>query len=284
VFLFDQGEANAEPSAQFVLTNQTSFFKQIVDKFGGIGIMWEHRYYGESTPVNISLATPAADFGHFLTGQQALADVVFMASHFSRPNITKDLTPTGTPWVFVGGSYPGMRAAFMRHFFPKTITASFASSAPVQASVNMSFYFDPVWLGMNHYGWGNCTQDIKSSIRAMDVILEDPAKAADLKESFLGPEARNNSNAGFADALSVITFLWQSFGVEGGVEGLRSFCDWIETDHATNATAPAEGFAPSKGVDFVIEQWRTWPFFAQTVCKCHVLWEEHHSLLTFPSS
>ena len=44
VFLYDVGEANAQPNALFRLQNETSFFKQIVDQYHGIGIVWEHRY------------------------------------------------------------------------------------------------------------------------------------------------------------------------------------------------------------------------------------------------
>lgn len=44
VFIYDAGEANAEPNALFRLQNETSFFKQIVDSFGGVGIVWEHRF------------------------------------------------------------------------------------------------------------------------------------------------------------------------------------------------------------------------------------------------
>lgn len=44
VFVYDVGEADGGPNALFRLQNQTSFFKQIVDSFGGIGIVWEHRF------------------------------------------------------------------------------------------------------------------------------------------------------------------------------------------------------------------------------------------------
>ena len=44
VFIYDVGEANAESSALFRLQNETSFFKQIVDMYGGVGIVWEHRF------------------------------------------------------------------------------------------------------------------------------------------------------------------------------------------------------------------------------------------------
>jgi hypothetical protein len=44
VFIYDVGEADASGSWQFRLQNETSFFKQIVDQFGGVGIVWEHRF------------------------------------------------------------------------------------------------------------------------------------------------------------------------------------------------------------------------------------------------
>jgi hypothetical protein len=167
--------------------------------------------------------------------------------------------------VFIGGSYPGMRAAFMRQYYPGTIFASYASSAPVQAAVDMSFYFEPVWKGMRALGWTNCTEDIKAAVLAMDVIMEDKAASFKLKEKFLGPGAGNNTNEGFADALSTIFFLWQSYGVDGGREGLRMFCDHLSWDPATNKTSDAKGWAAVKGPEFSIDRWSTWPSFAAAV-------------------
>lgn len=135
VFIYDVGEVDGTDYWEFRLTNDTSFFKQMVDQYNGIGIVWEHRFYGNSTPVNITAETPASAF-QYLTSEQAIADVNYFATHFSRQDVNAtDLTPTGTPWVFIGGSYPGIRAALMRKFYPKTIVASLASSAPVQVNI-----------------------------------------------------------------------------------------------------------------------------------------------------
>ncbi|KAH9862748.1 hypothetical protein J1614_010841 [Plenodomus biglobosus] len=265
VFVYDVGEADAEPNALFRIQNETSFFKQIVDEFGGIGVVWEHRFYGNSTPEPINVNTPPEAF-KYLTTEQSLADVERFAKQFSRPSINYTLTPDVTPWVFIGGSYPGMRAAFMRNMYPDTIYAGFASSAPVQASVDQSFYFDPVWRGLNAKGFGNCSRDIQSAVRYMDRIMDrDAGAAATLKEQFLGLGAAKNSHATFADALTTIFYLWQSYGVEGGTLGLRRFCNWIETDPKTNATAPAEGFAVSKGANFTVGRWAAYPYFADGV-------------------
>jgi hypothetical protein len=265
VFVYDVGEANAGGSALNRLQNETSFFKQMVDEFGGIGIVWEHRFYGNSTPTPIDLNTPAEDF-EFLTTEQSLADVDRFAKQFSRKNINATLTPDKTPWVFVGGSYPGMRAAFMRDQYPDTIYAAYASSAPVQASVDQSFYFDPVWRGMNAKGFGNCTRDIQAAVRYMDNIMDtDERGAAKLKQQFLGLGAEKNSHATFADALTTIFYLWQSYGVEGGKQGLRQFCDYIETDPASKEVAPEEGWAESKGAKWTTDRWATYPAFTPIV-------------------
>lgn len=192
--------------------------------------------------------------------------MVTFAKQFTRKNINATLTPDKTPWVFVGGSYPGMRAAFMRNQYPDTIYASYASSAPVQASVDQSFYYDPVWRGLNSKGFGNCTQDIQSAIRYMDTVMDkDQVAAAKLKVQFLGLGAANNSHATFADALSTIFWLWQSYGVEGGSLGLRKFCDYIETDPTTSKLAPAEGWAKSKGAKYTIDRWASYAPFTPNV-------------------
>jgi hypothetical protein len=135
----------------------------------------------------------------------------------------------------------------------------------VQAAVDMSFYFEPIWQGMRALGWANCTQDIQAAVRAMDDIMEDEAASFQLKEKFLGPGAGNNTNAGFADALSAIFFLWQSYGVEGGHDGLRSFCNQLSVDPATNKTSDARGWAAVKGANFTIDRWSKWPSFPGVV-------------------
>jgi hypothetical protein len=265
VFLFDAGEGNAEPGALDWLQSSRSAFAELVKKFNGIGMVWEHRYYGTSTPVTMNEKTPS-DALQYLTTQQALADVSALAWNFTRTNHPGiDFTPAGSPWVFVGGSYPGMRAAFMRNNYPGTIFASWASSAPVEANIDMSFYFEPVWQGMNSYGWGNCTQDIQAAVRAMDDTMSDDNASIALKEKFLGKGAGRNPNSGFADALASIFGQWQSYAVDGQDGNLRQFCDWISTDPSTGETSPAQGWAATKGVQYVIDRWASWPQFLNLI-------------------
>jgi hypothetical protein len=164
-----------------------------------------------------------------------------------------------------------MRAAFMRDKYPETIYASYASSAPVQASIDQSFYFDPVWRGLNKYGFGNCSRDIQAAVRYVDRVFDsrNTSAHAALKIEFLGLGAEKNSPETFSDALSTIFATWQSYGVEGGVQGLRRFCDWLETD--TDGMKPqiagGEGLAGKKGGEWVAKRWASYPWWVGNVNK-----------------
>ncbi|KAL1613368.1 hypothetical protein SLS54_010699 [Diplodia seriata] len=262
VFIYDNGEGAGDSS-----TIEYGWFKDMVDSFGGIGISWEHRYYGESISFNISTDTDPEDM-KFLTVEQALADVAAFASNFSHPDYSDvDLTPASTPWVFVGGSYPGIRAALMRELYPDIIYAAYASSAPVEARVNMSSYFDPIWDGLHAYGYGNCSQDVRAALLHMDELLADDESAAAVKQQFLGRNAEKNSNGDFAYALSTIWFGWQNGGPQGTI---AAFCDYLETRETANGTVIAageHGWAPKMGAGWVAQRWAEWPSLAGMVSE-----------------
>ncbi|KAF2403307.1 peptidase S28 [Trichodelitschia bisporula] len=255
VMIFDAGEGAADGTVSY-LTSPRSFFKQMLAQFGAIGIVWEHRYYGESTPVKVNLTTPSAAF-EFLDTEQALADIPAFAWNFTRKKFPSvDLTPKSTPWVFVGGSYPGMRASFVRDMYPETIYASYASSAPVQASIDMSFYFEPIWAGLHAKGYGNCSADIHAAILEIDNIMADNKTGLEFKEKMFGKGAGVNSNGAIADALTTLFGEWQSYGVD---DRLSKFCNYISTDPESKAVSGATGWAPSKGAGWVVGRWIAYP-------------------------
>ncbi|KAK2739661.1 hypothetical protein FQN57_006494 [Myotisia sp. PD_48] len=265
VFVFDVGEADGQSYANYYLINRFSFFKQLVDKFEGIGIVFEHRqqrYYGQSTPFPINKNTTALEF-QYLNNDQALADLPYFAKTFRRDAFPdQDLTPKGTPWIMIGGSYAGMRAAFTRARYPDTIFAALSSSAPVQAQVDMSVYFDQVHRGLVHYGYGNCTKDIQAAYRYIDRQLERPNTAAKIKRLFLGDGAEKISNSDFTSALVVTYASWQGYGAN---DDLGEFCDWLETDPRTNRTAPSMGWAWLKGEKAMAERFASWPRLAKLI-------------------
>jgi hypothetical protein len=82
--------------------------------------------------------------------------------------LSKDaLQASKTPWIFIGGSYPGARAAMLRVRNPETIFASWASSAPVQAQVNMASYYEAVQRGLPK----NCSADYAVAVKFVDDAL-----------------------------------------------------------------------------------------------------------------
>jgi hypothetical protein len=117
----------------------------------------------------------------FLTVTQALEDVVFFASNFTPPAsagvalaFPEALHAANAPWVFVGGSYPGVRAALLRVRSPGTIFASWASSAPVQAQVNMTSYWEAVERALPR----NCSADYVAVTRWTDGVLSGTNRTA----------------------------------------------------------------------------------------------------------
>ncbi|KAJ9218938.1 hypothetical protein DTO169C6_8739 [Paecilomyces variotii] len=271
VIVYDGGEANAESSAQAYLSNSTQFFQQFLKEFNAIGIVWEHRYYGDSLPFDVGPDTPVENF-KYLTNEQALADLPYFASNFSRAAFPdQDLTPKSTPWVMVGGSYSGMRAAFSRNQYPETFFAAFSSSAPVEARIDLSAYWDQVYRGMVGYGYETCAKDLHAALAYIDDQLDDNQTAASIKQLFLGPGAENNTNADFTAALTSIYGLFQSYGMGGGSASLSALCGYLESSSGNNTNST---FAIINTGQAVTKRLSSWPMmtplmnsFFGTNCK-----------------
>ncbi|KAJ5999392.1 hypothetical protein N7451_007202 [Penicillium sp. IBT 35674x] len=266
VFIYDVGESTAENAAKIQLGNSTSMFVEMLAENGAMGIVWEHRYYGKSLPYNVNVDTPPEHFA-YLNNEQALADIPFFAKNFTRENYNEtDLTPSGSPWVMVGGSYSGMRSAFSRNKYPDTIFASFASSAPVEARIDMSVYFDQVYDAMVANGYLNCTRDIKAAMEYVDAELDKNAEsAAAIKQLFFGAGAEDNNNGDFTTGVGGIFGFFQSYGFGGGEGSLASFCDHLETDPYTGTVAGPQGFAPYLGNEYVANRFASFPAFIELV-------------------
>jgi hypothetical protein len=243
IIVYDNGEISG---AYGVSLLRKGFFVRMLQEFGAMGIVWEHRYYGASRPEGNSTER------NYLTVEQALADLPAMAAQFSRPRYPYvDLTPASTPWVFVGGSYPGVRAALSRLTYPNTFHAAWAASAPVEARTNFWSYWYPVIAGMHAQGKGGCLDDVQAAIRKIDAYLDNPETAKMIKQKFF---PKPNATAGMTNEEFGVQFtFWYDFQGRGA-RGENWICNALETDPQTNATAPAEGWAPTKGVDWVIDR------------------------------
>ncbi|KAI2786857.1 hypothetical protein POX_g09253 [Penicillium oxalicum] len=265
VVVYDAGEINAEITATKNLGNSSSVLAELLEEFGGIGVVWEHRYYGESLPFNVGLDSPPEHY-KYLTNKQALADIPYFAQNFTLDGYDEDLTPNSKPWVMMGGSYSGMRAAFTRDAYPDIIYAAWASSAPVEARVNMSMYYDQIYDGMIANGYLNCTKDIKAALTYIDDELSrSESSAAAIKQLFFGPGAEENNNGDFTAAVGGIFGYFQAYGLGGGEGGLGAFCDYLETDGYSMRPAGPDGLASWRGNQYVAERYAAWPIFIDVV-------------------
>jgi len=203
----------------------------------------------------------------YLSNEQALADIPYMARNFTLEGYADvDLTPSSTPWIMAGGSYSGMRSAFTREKYPDTIFASWASSAPVQAKVDMSIYFEQVYAGMVFKGHSNCTKDIKVALEYIDAELsKNASSAAAIKKLFFGEGAEKNNNGDFTTALAGLYGYFQAEGLGGGDGSIENFCRHLETDPVTFQPAGPRGFAPYRGREYMARRFASWPPWQELV-------------------
>ena len=152
--------------------------------------MHVNRYYGESLPFPVNNDTTKEQW-QFHTVEQALEDVIYFAQRFSFPHPDYHTTsyrphPSNTPWIFIGGSYPGMRAAYIRIRNPETIYASWASSAPVEAQIDMSSY----WQAAERALPSNCSNDWVAVTKYVDEVFTNGSNQSiyDLKARLIVAE------------------------------------------------------------------------------------------------
>ncbi|KAI0352085.1 peptidase S28 [Trametes cingulata] len=272
VFLFDSGEQNAEPLLPYYLQEYhgLSATMRLAKRYNGVAILWEHRYYGDSLPFPVNENT-TADQWQFLTTEQALEDVVFFANRFSlsshqasddaiaNSSSVNPLHPSRTPWVWLGGSYPGVRGALLRVRNPETIFAVWASSAPVHAQVDMAAYYKAAERSLTR----NCSADWVAVTRFVDNTLRNgrPEEAADLKFRLLSARsddvtresAANASDISAAGVLMDPLSFYQYYGFEASV---LPFCNVLETRNST-ITPFETGLSDNLGIDVALDAFLT---------------------------
>ena len=258
IFFYDAGEAGlSDRGAKLALGDPDVRFApvELAKKYHGIAIMWEHRFYGDSMPFSVSNLSGAALDGpeayKYLTNEQALEDAVYFAKNFNPPGYNvfemEAMRADRRPWVWIGGSYPGVRAAMIRVRNPDIFFASWASSAPVQAQIENSVYFNVVQQSMPR----NCSADVHAAITYADEILVGGTKEEVelVKKAIWLANSAIPWNISFAEIPSELS-LWnvsqilsypfqssprhfQSFGYERSLGG---FCNDIDTWNSTPFT------------------------------------------------
>jgi hypothetical protein len=176
----------------------------------------------------------------YLDLPQSIHDMTYFAR-----NVQLDFDETNgeanapnSPWVLIGGSYPGALAAWTSIIDPGTFWAYHASSAVVEAIYDFHPYFDAVERAMPR----NCSKDVKAVITYVDKVFASGNKQdiSDLKALFGLPQLDHADD--FASRIAVPLWSWQS-----QEENVFDFCDYIETA-AAGSSSGRGGAASAAGV------------------------------------
>ncbi|KAK7028822.1 Serine carboxypeptidase [Paramarasmius palmivorus] len=218
VFVLDGGETSGEDRIPFLDTGILNILTRAV---GGIGVVLEHRYYGESF-VTPNLTT---DSLRFLNNEQAAADSARFMAKIKFPGIDEDLTAPSTPWIYYGGSYAGARSAHMRILYPELVFGAIASSGVTHAALSNWEYMDVIRNAAN----ATCSNHLHESVKTIDAILAkgNATESAALKARFGITDLAHD-----VDFVSLITSplgSWQSKNWDPAVgsTAFDSFCNAI---------------------------------------------------------
>ncbi|KAF8885052.1 serine carboxypeptidase S28-domain-containing protein [Gymnopilus junonius] len=263
VFLFDSGEQNAEPLVPYYIQEYhgLSAVMRLAKRYNGLALLWEHRFYGESLPFPVNGNTTSEQW-QFLNTEQALEDIVFFANSFAQSELSADgpissdplqkfaVHPSKTPWIMLGGSYPGIRSALMRIRNPSVIFASWASSAPVQAQVDMSSYYKAAERSMTR----NCSADWVAVTKYVDDTLSGSNETALLKAHLSGPGGNTTGNStSNVNAASQLLKILQYYGFK---DSILPFCNILESQNRT--AEPVEGGVVAQfGIDIGFKSFLT---------------------------
>ncbi|KAJ4480382.1 peptidase S28 [Lentinula edodes] len=287
VFIFDSGEQDAAPLVPYYLQEYhgLSATMRLAKRYNGLALLWEHRFYGDSLPFPINENTTAQQW-QFLTTEQALEDVVFFADSFSQNSSSASeflmssasvnstasinlhslpLHPSVTPWVWLGGSYPGVRGALLRQRNPETIFAAWASSAPVHAQVDMWAYYAAAQRSLTtncSADWVAVTSYVDNVLRGTNATLIEDLKFDLLKARLSGPGGNTSGADGLTkqqanktsdvDAASILMDPLDFYQCYGFVDSILPFCNLLETKNFT--AAPAEnGIVSISGVEDALQ-------------------------------
>lgn len=99
-------------------------------------IFVEHRFYGQSLPFTSELAGRSSQYSSYTASQlkllsvrQVLADIIYLIAQLREQQPA--LFTATTPVIACGVGYSGMLATWLRRAYPSQISASWASSAPL---------------------------------------------------------------------------------------------------------------------------------------------------------
>lgn len=175
VFLYVGGETSIENRLSNI---ETGIIQILMNATGGLGVIIENRYYGESYPY-LDLST---DFLAYLTNSQTIADFAYFAQHATFEGINATLTAPNTPWIMYGGSLAGAQTAFTLKTYGDIIYGGIAASQVLNVSLEYPQWYHPV----QKYGPSDCVASINDIVDKFDglVAANNTAGIEELKAIF----------------------------------------------------------------------------------------------------
>ncbi|KAK8110265.1 uncharacterized protein PG998_006722 [Apiospora kogelbergensis] len=200
---------------------------QLTQATNGIGVILEHRYYGESWPVK-DLNTPNM---RFLTTDQALADTAYFAQHVKFPGLEHlDLTSATTAYIAYGGSYAGAFVAFLRKLYPETYWGAISSSGVTEAIWDYWKYFEAAAV----FAPTGCAETTQKLTNVVDNILlakkKDTKLVSQVKQAFGLPNV--TADADFASSINSGIYSLQGYNwdPEAGSTEFFVYCANVTSD------------------------------------------------------
>ncbi|QRW04214.1 Serine carboxypeptidase S28 [Ceratobasidium sp. AG-Ba] len=207
---------------------------QMAQATNGAVAFLEHRFFGQSNPYPNLNDTSL----RYLTVEQAIEDLAYFANNVHLPMPGGDQVPASkTPWILVGGSYPGALTSWTMVAKPGVFWAGYSSSGVVQAINWFWGAFDVVRQFMPK----NCSADVQSVINYVDATFTFGSRQQiqTLKETLgMGNMTHADDVAG---ALRNPMWMWQNLQPGDSDQSFYEFCDALEVKDGVSAGAGGWG-------------------------------------------
>ncbi|KAH7925596.1 peptidase S28 [Leucogyrophana mollusca] len=217
VIVLDGGETSGEDRLPFL---DTGIVEILARATGGVGVVLEHRYYGDSIPVS----NFSTDNLRWLNNDQSAADSAHFMANVEFAGIDEDLTAPNVPWIYYGGSYAGARAAHMRVLYPDLVFGAIASSGVTHASLENWEYMEIIRAAADP----TCSTHLEKAISTIDSLLAIPHLRVALKALFGLAGLEHDED--FASVLESPLGGWQSKNWDPEVGSLEfdEFCEALD--------------------------------------------------------
>ena len=212
--------------------------KDLAEKWGGLVVFAEHRYYGKSMPFGAKSLTK--DYVMYLSTEQALADYANLIQA-----LKKELNAENCPVISFGGSYGATLTTYFRAKYPHIVAGGLAASTPLG-------YYDPQdWAaqGVTQYTWidivnkdytdAGCFDDVVAARKLLAATAATASGRASLKDA-LGlcapPTSVDDAVFLFTDAIETLPQMDYPYQI-GATPGwpVKSACAQFK---ATNSSDP----------------------------------------------